>query len=160
MYGDEEIKKDWNSITDNIIEQVDTLLKGYQYNLLNNIVNHVASLCNVDPYDMLSVSDKAYISQSRWLLWYAWRYMTHEPYEKIAEHTSVEGHVFNTRSVAAGVENIAKIIEQEKMWENRWCILRRIIKLWKSNDENSKEGDTITINIPKDCDFKVKINKK
>lgn len=159
MYGDDEIKNTWDSIDENVLEQINTLLQNYQYDLLNNITNYVASLCNIDPYDMLSVSDKVYISQSRWLLWYSWRYMTHESYEKIAEHTCIEGHVFNTRSVAAGIEKMAKIIEQEKIWEKRWSILKHIIKLWKSNND-MQENKTITINIPKDMDIKVKINKK
>lgn len=159
MYGDEEVKQTWDKIDDDVFQKINELLQNYQYNLLNNITNYVASLCNIDAYDMLSVSDKVYISQSRWLLWYAWRYITHEPYEKIAEHTCVEGHVFNTRSVAAGIEKMAKIIEQEKIWEKRWNILKRIIKLWKSDDEK-KQDNTITINIPKELDVQFKINKK
>lgn len=151
---DDSIIKSWNDINDRTIKDVCGLLDKYNYDLLNNLIQYVAALCNLDPIDMLSISDKIYVSQSRWLLWYAHRYMTHESYEKIAERTCIEGHVFNTRSVAAGIEKMAHIIETEEIWQKRWAIIKKIIKLWRSNE--TEENKEITITIPKDWKVKVK----
>lgn len=151
---DDSIIKSWNDINDRTIKEVCGLLDKYNYDLLNNLIQYVAALCNLDPIDMLSISDKIYVSQSRWLLWYAHRYMTHESYEKIAERTCIEGHVFNTRSVAAGIEKMAHIIETEEIWQKRWAIIKKIIKLWRSNE--TEENKEITITIPKDWKVKVK----
>lgn len=151
---DDEILEVWRNIDDAIISNICELLDKYNYDILNNLVCFVASLCNLDPVDMLSVSDKIYISQSRWLLWYAHRYMTHESYEKIAERTCMEGHVFNTRSVAAGIEKMAHIIETEEIWQKRWAIIKKIIKLWR--EDKTEENNEITITVPKDWKVKVK----
>lgn len=154
--NEDYILTSWEKIDDDIIREVCRLLDKYNYDLLNNLIMFVSSLCNLDPIDMLSISDKIYVSQSRWLLWYAYRYMTHESYEKIAERTCIGGHVFNTRSVAAGIEKMAHIIETEDVWLKRWTIIKKIIKLWKSKEE--VENNEITITIPKN--WKVKIKTK
>ena len=155
---DDEVLESWRAIDDNVINGVCELLNKYNYNLLNNLIRFVASVCNLEPIDMLSISDKIYVSQSRWLLWYAHRYMTHESYEKIAERTCIEGHVFNTRSVAAGIEKMAHIIETEEIWQKRWLAIKKIIKLWRVNDnDDSKE---IIVTIPNYMDVKVKVKTK
>lgn len=148
------ITKSWNEIDNSVIENVCKILDKYNYDLLNNLIQYVAALCNLDPVDMLSISDKIYVSQSRWLLWYAYRYMTHESYEKIAERTCMEGHVFNTRSVAAGIEKMAHIIETEEIWQKRWAIIKKIIKLWRN--AKVEEENEITVTVPKDWKVKVK----
>ena len=154
--NEDYILTSWEKIDDDIIREVCRLLDKYNYDLLNNLIMFVSSLCNLDPIDMLSISDKIYVSQSRWLLWYAYRYMTHESYKKIAERTCIGGHVFNTRSVAAGIEKMAHIIETEDVWLKRWTIIKKIIKLWKNKEE--VENNEITVTIPKN--WKVKIKTK
>lgn len=155
---DDDVLKSWQTIDDITINGVCELLNKYNYSLLDNLIRFVSAVCNLDPIDMLSISDKIYVSQSRWLLWYAYRYMTHESYEKVAERTCVEGHVFNTRSVAAGIEKMAHIIETEEVWQKRWLVIKKIIKLWRSNDnDDSKE---IIVTIPNYMDVKVKVKTK
>lgn len=155
---EEQIKKEWQEIDDEIINGVCCLLQKYDFDLTNYIVHFVASVCNVEPIDLLIVSDKTYVSQSRWLLWYAIRYMTHESYERIGIKTSVEGHQFKTRSVAAGIEKMAHIIETETIWQKRWSIIKKIIKIWKHKDDTP--NNEIIVNIPNNMDVKIKVKTK
>lgn len=158
MFKDDEIKRSWTEIDDSIIQNVTTLLKDYNYDLLDNLIYFVSAICEIDPYDMLSVNDKIQISQARWLLWYSWRYMTHESYEKIACRACIEGHRFKTRGVAAGIEKMSKIIEQETIWSKRWAIIKHIIKMWKKKDD-AQEKSEILLNVPQNVEVKIIRNK-
>ena len=159
MYGDDEIKKSWTEIDDEVVRNVCALLYGYNYDLLNNLVYFVASLCDIEPYDMLSINDKIHASQSRWLLWYAYRYMTHESYERIAEQTHIEGHRFQTRSVAAGIEKMSKLVEQETLWGKRWGIIKQIIRIWKNENNEMQASREILVSVPKEIDVKIKVRQ-
>lgn len=154
MFKDDEIKKSWIDIDDAVIQETARLLKNYNYDLCDNLIYFVSAICDIDPYDMLSINDKIHVSQSRWLLWYAWRYMTHESYEKISERAYIEGHKFKTRSVAAGIEKMSKIIEQETIWAKRWAIIKHIIKMWKSKTEDNDKKE-IVVCVPKNINVKI-----
>lgn len=158
MYNVDEIKKSWTNIDDLVVRNVCEHLYGYNYDLLNNLLYFVSALCNIQPVDILSVSDKIHVSQARWLLWYAYRYMTHESYERISDYMCIEGHRFNTRSVAAGIEKMAKLIEQETLWGKRWHIIKSIIKIWKNNKTTEIKKDVV-ITIPKDSDINIKVKQ-
>lgn len=156
MFKEGDILKSWRCIDDAVIRSITKKLSEYEYDLLNNLIYYVAAICNVDPIDMLSVNDKVHISQCRWLLWYAHRYMTHDSYEKISEKTSIEGHRFKTRSIAAGIEKMSKMIAEDKNWEKKWNIIRHIIRLWKNDDLTKEKKNQVIIIAPNNIEIKIK----
>ena len=117
----------------------------------------VAALCEVPKDSMLSNTHVAYCAHARYLYWYAYRYMTNESYEKIAAMSCESGHKYTQSAIATGVNKMSTMIEEEPLWNKRWLIVKRIIKLqWQ--DETI--DNTIVIQVPKDLKGKVNIQIK
>ena len=117
----------------------------------------VAALCEVPKNSMLSNTHVVYCAHARYLYWYAYRYMTNESYEKIAAMSCESGHKYTQSAIATGVNKMSTMIEEEPLWNKRWLIVKRIIKLqWQ--DETI--DNTIVIQVPKDLKGKVNIQIK
>ena len=117
----------------------------------------VAALCEVPKNSMLSNTHVAYCAHARYLYWYAYRYMTNESYEKIASISCESGHKYTQSAIATGVNKMSTMIEEEPLWNKRWLIVKRIIKL-KWQDETI--DNTIVIQVPKELKGKVNISIK
>lgn len=154
--NEESIVNDWQDIDS--IDHILDVLRKHEYNAYNYLAETVAALCDLDVELMLSGCEKVYVAQARALFWYAYRYMTNETYEKIANMTS-KYHSFARVSVGQSINKMAGMIENEPLWKKRWTIIKRIIKLRDQNDINKTE-DTITIIIPKHLRDKININIK
>ena len=117
----------------------------------------VAALCEVPKNSMLSNTHVAYCAHARYLYWYAYRYMTNESYEKIAAMSCESGHKYTQSAIATGVNKMSTMIEEEPLWNKRWLIVKRIIKLqWQ--DETI--DNTIVIQVPNDLKGKINITIK
>jgi hypothetical protein len=152
--SDEQIKSDWNELEWRIEEALKQLMC-YEKDIQSYLLRCVASLCDVDEKRILSNTDVIYIAHARWLYWHAYRYMTNESYEKIAKSTSQDGFTFSTRAVQSGVNKMSMMISNEPLWQKRWTVIKRIIKLRDRREE--KVDNTITINIPRELKDKINI---
>lgn len=159
--SDEEIKAEWQSIEERIEYALSCLL-GFEKDVQVYLAKCVASLCDVAEEKMLSDCNTVYVAQARWLYWYAYRYMTNETYEKIADNTErMCGKRFTKQGVASSINKMSALIENEPVWKKRWAIIKRIIKL-RDVDNDKKADNTITINIPKELreQITIKIQEK
>lgn len=130
------------------VDEINAILQKYDYSAITRIAEHVANVCNVDVADLFSSLDKASIAQSRWLLWYAYRYATGETYDVIAKRSYSNGHVFCARAVACGISKMSALIDkQNNIWYSRWMVIKAIIK----NDMKTqcKKKINMTLHIPK-----------
>lgn len=146
--NEEQIKADWAALDKFRIEEALKQLLYYEKDVRSYLVKCIASLCDVDENRILTNTDVVYIAHARWLYWYAYRYMTNESYEKMSINTARDGHKFGYRSIQGGVNKMAMMIAEEPLWQKRWNIIKRIIKLRDSDDE-VKFDSTITISVPK-----------
>ena len=130
-------------------------LSNYESKIRIYLADFVASLCNVDKEKMFSENNSLDVAQARWLFWYAYRYMTNETYEKIGKLSGeLYGKTFTKCGVAASVNKMYTLIEQQPIWRKRWTIVKRIIKM--QNEMIIEPNIPITITIPKNVELKIK----
>lgn len=139
------------------LDSICDLLRGYESKIQYWLAYFVSSLCNVEIDKMLTNCNTLSVAQSRWLFWYAYRRMTNETYEKIANVSSqYYGKFFTTATVANGITKMAQMIECEPIWTKRWVIIKRIIKQYRENLIENEEP--IKIVVPKNA--KVELKRK
>lgn len=139
------------------LDSICDLLRGYESKIQYWLAYFVSSLCNVEIDKMLTDCNTLSVAQSRWLFWYAYRRMTNETYEKIANVSSqYYGKFFTTATVANGITKMAQMIECEPIWTKRWVIIKRIIKQYRENLIENEEP--IKIVVPKNA--KVELKRK
>lgn len=153
---DEEHKKQLDAIEDRNITKACEYLRGYEQEIGNHLAQFVASLCNIDVDEMFSNMKNNYYSQARWLYWYALRYMTDETYEQIAARTTCNGHKFTLRAVAKGIDKMGKMVYENGIWRKRWVILKRVIKMYNGDSDQS----VIKVVITKPANTKVEVEFK
>jgi hypothetical protein len=76
----------------------------------------------------------------------------------MSQQLKTDSRTFVGRAIQQGVTKMAMMISNEQVWNRRWNIIKRVIKIRYSDDE--KEDNTITINIPKELRKKIKIEIK
>ena len=151
----EEIKHELEENERVTMQNVCNALSNYEGNIRMYLADFVASLCNVDMKKMFSESNNLDVAQARWLFFYAYRYMTNETYEKIGRLSGeLYGKAFTKVGVAASVNKMYSLIEQQPIWRKRWTTLKRIIKL--QNDITFEPQVPMTITIPKNVQLTVK----
>lgn len=164
MLNEEKIRNDLNTIDCNTVQQVCDLLKAYNQETLMYLADFVASLCDVTKEELLSDTKKLKNSHARWLYWYAYRYMTNESYETIANKTQ-EKRKFTDSCVGICVFKMSMMIAQEPIWRKRWIVLKRVVKaiLEDNNMEHAQQPPTFVLKVipPKGIDVKLQvINEK
>ena len=158
MMNDEMIASDWRNLesVDDILEAV----RRHEMDIMAYLADTVASLCNIERKDMLRSGSEEHLAKPRWLFWYAYRYMTGETLEKVADMTErCGGHRFTPNGIGQCVNKMAQMISSEPMWTKRWTIIKRIIKIRESVTEKKSEG-TITITLPKELKDIINIEVK
>lgn len=157
MDSDEKIIDDWNNLDNADIDKVCSLLRMHEQRIQDYLVDCVASICDIsDKYDMMTnISDMNTI-HSRWLFWYAYRYMTKESFVRISEITQRYGRKFTEQSISNSVNKMGNLIANETIWTKRWVIIKKIIKL---RSENVNDDDTIKVVVkhPKNVEVKLKM---
>lgn len=155
--SEEEIKNELMQMDENIVRAMG-YLRNYEKDILNYIAEVVSSVCNVDKERMMSDDRTLPVTQSRWLFWYAYRYMTSYTYERISEETSREcTKQYTAVGVSVGTNKMSVMIEQEPIWKKRWGVVRRIIKLINDDDDTEREAHTITIQVPRELKGQITI---
>lgn len=113
--------------------QIEIILHRASYSIQDVIASYIASLCDVDVADMLSICDKYSISHARWLLWYTLQKIDGDTYERIAEKTSIDHCKFSARAIGHGITMMTHMIETIPIWKYRWGIVNRLIKSFKES---------------------------
>lgn len=152
---EEEIKQELEENERVVMQFVCDTLLNYEGKIRTYLADFVASLCNVDKHRMFSENNSLDVAQARWLFWYAYRYMTNETYEKIGKLSGeLYGKTFTKVGVAASVNKMYTLIEQQPIWRKRWTIIKRIIKL--QNEMVFEPQVPVTITIPKNVELTIK----
>lgn len=157
--GYEKIKHDWESIDNADIDEVCRLLRLHETRIQDYLVDCVASICDVEKTDMMTNASKLNTIHARWLFWYAYRYMTNEPFIRISEITLRYGKRFTEQSISNSVNKMGNMIAKETTWAKRWVLIKRIIKLRNSDQTNFGLDDnlSVTINHPKNIQVKLNV---
>lgn len=153
--NEEEIRKNLEENERETMRCVCDILSNFEGKIRTYLADIVASLCNVDKEKMFSESNSLDVAQARWLFFYAYRYMTNETYEKIGRLSGeLHGKRFTKMGVAASVNKMYSLIEQQPIWRKRWTIVKHIIKL--QNETMVEPQVPITITIPKNVTATIK----
>lgn len=158
MRDDKSIQNDWKELDS--MDKILQALRSREINVLDYLADISSAICNVTKEDMFGSKDKSVISQTRWFFWYSYRYMTGESYERIASLTkdySGTDKDFTRSAIGMGIRRMSELITNDPLWNKRWIIIKRIIKL--RDNEEIAEG-VITINIPRKLREHVKIEIK
>ena len=152
---EEEIKQNLEENERKTIEYICGALSTYGFSVRLYLSDFIASLCNVEKEKMFSTCNNLDVAQARWLFWYAYRYMTNETYEKIGKLSGeLYGKTFTKVGVAASVNKMYELIEQQPIWRKRWLIVKRIIKFSNSLIEED-EKQPIRIVVPKNANVEL-----
>ena len=139
-----------------MVDSICSVLSAYEGNIRLCLSKFVAALCDVEIERMFSNDNHLDVAQARWLFWYAYRYMTGETYEKIGKLSEpLYGKSFTKVGVAASVNKMYELIEQQPIWRKRWTIVKRIIKQTNSLVEDETQ-EPIKIIIPKNANVEFK----
>lgn len=163
--SENEIRKEWLDLRDKSFSEIEYVLRKYDFNAQDMLASFVASICGIDLAEMLSSSEKLHLAQSRWLYWYALRYMTHDTYERISERTMLGGCRFSPRAVGFGITKMGRMIDSEDVWKGRWMVIKRMIKLsqdpmsYYENDFSNPmpEKYKLMLRVPKSIKDKVEV---
>lgn len=131
--SDREIANDVNAIADKTIVEACRLLEGYEGDLRRYLAEITAAVCGVEIENLLTDTKRIESSQSRWLYWYAYRYMTNESYESMSNKTRATRY-FVPSCVAHSIAKMTMLINEEGIWMKRWTFLRRVIRIILDKD--------------------------
>ena len=156
--SDEKIKQDWASVDSENLEQALLYLKKCEIAVNEYLAEAVASLCGVSAKEMMSNTNATYLTRPRWLFWYAYRYMTGDSYRKMSNALKVGSKEFSEKGIQGGIEKMSAMINEDSVWNRRWAVVKRIIKL--REQEGESVDNTIVIQVPKTLKGKVNIQIK
>jgi hypothetical protein len=124
------------------------------------MVDCVASICDVDKLDMMTNVSNLNTIHSRWLFWYAYRYMTKDSFSHISHITLRYGKKFTEQSVSSSVNKMGNMIDNDTIWAKRWAIIKRIIKLRDSTLSDENQNAVVIVQYPKNVEIKLRTKTK
>ena len=151
--NDETIQSNIKLIEDETIEKACALLASYNNKIHDYIACFVSSLCDVEFKDLMYDTKHLNVVKARWLYWYAYRYLTNDSFDTIAKMTS-QYRKFATSCVGSSCAKMSRMIDIEPIWNKRWQILKRIIKI--ANKTSLNESQTIRITYPRNIKIELK----
>ena len=132
MKREEEIRNELTEMSNSSVKDIFDALSKHEGDVFEYLLQMVASLCNVSCDDIKH--DKrhfVYIAQSRWFFWYAYRYMTGEPYMKISSRFNEKyGTNFHYVTVTKACTKMMNLISEDGIWRKRWILIKRIINTY------------------------------
>lgn len=144
------------------IHDICEMIRHCDFNINDYIAHFIAAICDIEYEDLIGEDKRYFTSQCRWLYWYAYRYMTNEPYANIAKRMKDLGREYTTSAIIIGVNRMARLIEDDSTWHKRWVLTKRIIKEHQELNlsENDNNGNVVNIVIQKPKDTFVKVSFK
>lgn len=118
----------------------------------------VSKACDSEKEKIIGSRERLFSIQCRWMLWYAYRYATKEPYDRIREMSERAGHRFTARAIGAGITKMSSMIDTDAIWRRRWDYIRDRLKeliggeLFNNDRERQYE---IVVQVPKNIKVKV-----
>lgn len=153
---EDEVVQELKDNEKQMVDSICSVLSAYEGNIRLCLSKFVAALCDVEIERMFSNDNHLDVAQARWLFWYAYRYMTGETYEKIGRLSEpIYNKSFTKVGVAASVNKMYALIEQQPIWRKRWTIIKRVIKQ-SENFIDESATKPIRITIPKDANVELK----
>lgn len=125
----EDLQEQLKICDDELKKELQIVLEKHEYNPLNILRICVASLLGVNEIDLLTNSKKTQHSQARWFFWMAYKRMTNETYERMAQLFSIEGHHFHTQSIINSVGQMNRLVQKDRIWARRWEKIKEIINI-------------------------------
>ena len=162
MNGIEEIKERLEEKQSNWGEELKVLLNKHDKNALESLLDCVAWVCGVER-DELKNGTTLYCSQTRWLLWFAYRFFSAETYERIGDVMKEIGLDYSNDGIRKGVAKMSNLIDYEQTWKKKWAVVKQFII---SIDETVQDNATwfskhkIVVGIPKELINKIQIEIK
>ena len=168
MKDNETIRQECGELNMKTSNEIEAVLRKYDYNTMTMLLSFVASICDVNAADLLTSSANIYMSQCRALFWYAYRYITQETYDRISKKTAFEGCAFSPDAVRKACEKIAELINSDMQWKGRWINVKRFIRLKEEMDESLNPDNSdpfsqkhkLTLYVPKEIRDKIEIEIK
>lgn len=166
MKQDEEIKSEILALEHSSAEDICKLLREHESDIHAYLARFVASICDVDYYEMMNDngSNSRYNAQCRWLFWLAYRYMTSEPYGKMAERLGKYGKRFTTSGINFGVNKMTQMVDSDTVWKKRWIMVKRIVRIYNETTnvpmQNLCESTTVKVVVYKPTNVDVKFEFK
>lgn len=162
MKTEQEIRAEIDALEHDNIDRICELLKGHEKSIRSYLADFVANLCDVSVERMLSETSIAYLSQSRAFFWYSLRYMHNETYTELSIHTQeISGVFFTPNGIGQSVNKIASLIDKEPVWQKRWTVIRRLIKLYHESTGASRgSGESIKLVVRKPHDVSINVEFK
>lgn len=154
---DEEIRNEWKALDTKNVEMACEFLSRHEIQIQDYLADIVSSLCNTGKAFILCLKNKElkYV-HARWLLWYAYKYLTAESYKTMSMNKLCS--CVDVNSIRYGVTKMDEMIEREPLWKKRWTIVKRILDM--RNDTEPKIDNVIVIQVPRDIKDKIKIQIK
>lgn len=166
MKQDEEIRDELVAKEHSSTEDICRLLREHESDIHSYLAQFVASICDVDVDRMMNDGgDNArYTAQCRWLFWLSYRYLTSEPYGKMAERLGKYGKKFTTSGINFGVNKMSQMVDEDTVWKKRWIMVKRIVRIYNESTniplQTERQRDSIKIVIHKPADVDVKVEFK
>lgn len=155
MGSEEQIVKQWKEEDDRYMESIFKQIRARSWRIQENLVNFTASLCGVDAEKMMTDTTDIDYVHAKWLFWYAYKYMTGEPYIAISKMSEEFGKKYTEQSIAYAVKKMGWLVEQRNVWKERWAVLKRIISL-RTGEQVLPDKVKITVKCPKGVEVIVK----
>ena len=111
MKTEEEIRDDSLKIEEDGLKAACDAIRQCDIDVQKNLAEIVASICEIDYDTMMGDEKRYYTAQCRWMFWHAYRYMTNEPYVKMAERLGKYGHKFSVPAIITGVNNLEETLD-------------------------------------------------
>ena len=156
MDNDSRASKEVRDIEEKTIATAIGLLKKYNHDINDYLAANIAAICDVDVNDMLQASTPNSIVFARWLYWYAYRYMTNDSFETMANKLSAK-RKFTSVNISIAVTKMSMMISNEAIWTKRWSIVKKIVKAILEDDSlNVDEVVKVKVVYPKNVLIELK----
>lgn len=120
-----EIVNELNEKDQKVVSDVCNILSQYDFDVKQCLEEIVCSLCNIDHDKLWSRTRNLAVVQARWLFWYAYRFISNDSHQSIANITTRK---FATSCVGQSITKMSMLISSDTIWSRRWIILKQILK--------------------------------
>lgn len=163
---EQDINQELQLEQEKIVLTICNLLKESEISIQDNLSLFVAAQCDIDHTEMMNDTSKYYAAQCRWLYWYAYRYMTNEPYTKMAKRLGKTGRMFSSSGIQSGVNKMAQMVTQDTVWRKRWILIKHLIKTSNENAVSTisqfkpQSSVKVVVAHPKDVEVNVEFKQE
>ena len=123
---------------DEAIAKVCDIIHKSNINMREQLINIVASLCEIEPALIIVPCNRHDIVQARWLYWYSLRKMTNATYKEISQMCNAH-NTFSITTISQGLTNVEYMIGHDNLWKRRWRFIKCVIDEYNNKIEETKD---------------------